>query len=74
VEVSAIYYHVFEARHRLARAENDFSAWVGEGLGLPELAQKLQSINPYLGSLERLRSALVTVCDQFLAKEAAGRA
>ncbi|ALA60262.1 hypothetical protein NITMOv2_3875 [Nitrospira moscoviensis] len=74
VEVSAIYYHVFEARHRLARAENDFSAWVREGLGLPDLAQKLQSINPYVGSLERLRSALITACDEFLAQEPAGRA
>ncbi len=74
VEVSAIYFHVFEARHRLARAENDFSAWVRQSLGLPELAQRLQSINPYLGSLERLRSALVTICDEFLAQETPGRA
>lgn len=74
VDVSAIYFHVFEARHRLARAENDFSPWVRQSLKLPELALKLQSINPYLGSLERLRSALITVCDEFLAKEAFGPA
>ncbi len=67
VEVSAIYYHVFEARHRLARAENDFSAWVRQSLGLPDLAEKLQTINPYSGSLERLRSALVTACDGAMA-------
>jgi hypothetical protein len=72
VEVSAIYFHVFEARHRLARAENDFSAWASQSLGLADLAQKLQMTNPYLGSLERLRSALVTVCDEFLVKEVAG--
>jgi len=66
VEVSAIYFHVFEARHRLKQEESDFSTWVEQGLGLPELAERLRGINPYVGSLERLRSALLTVCDEFL--------
>jgi len=67
VEVSAIYFHIFEARHRLEREESDFSAWIRQNLGMPELAEKLRTINPYLGSLERVRSALLTVCDEFLA-------
>jgi hypothetical protein len=25
-------------------------------------------LNPYLGSLERLRSSLLTMCDEYLAK------
>ena len=69
VEVSAIYFHIFEARHRLKREESDFSAWIRQSLGLPELAEKFRTINPYLGSLERLRSALLMVCDEFLAHE-----
>jgi hypothetical protein len=69
VEVSAIYYHVFEARHRLSSSENDFSAWALQSLGMPDLAHRLRSINPYLGSLERLRSALISVCEEFIAKE-----
>lgn len=69
VEVSAIYFHIFEARHRLKREESDFSAWIRQSLGLPELAEKLRTINPYLGSLERVRSALLTTCDEFLAQE-----
>lgn len=70
VEVSAIYYHVFEARHRLSSSENDFSAWALQSLGMPDLAERLRSINPYLGSLERLRSALISVCEEFIAKVA----
>jgi len=66
VEVSAIYFHVFEARHRLRHEDSDFSAWIQQSLGMPELADKLRTINPYLGSLERVRSALLTVCDEFL--------
>lgn len=69
VDVSAIYFHMFEARHRLTRVESDFSAWIRQSLGMPELAEKLRAINPYLGSLERLRSALLTICDECLAKE-----
>lgn len=69
VEVSAIYFHMFEARHRLKREESDFSAWIRQSLGMPDLAEKFRGINPYLGSLERLRSALLTVCDEFLVRE-----
>jgi hypothetical protein len=69
VDVSAIYHHIFEARHRLGKRESDFSVWIGENLQMPELAGKLRAINPYLGSLERHRSALLTVCDEFLEKE-----
>ena len=69
VEVSAIYFHVFEARHRLRQEDSDFSAWIQHSLGMPELADKLRAINPYLGSLERVRSALLTVCDEFLSRE-----
>ncbi len=68
VDVSAIYYHVFEAYLRLQREENDFSAWIRGVLKLPELADRMKALNPYLGSLERLRSSLLTMCDDYLAK------
>ncbi len=68
VDASAIYYHMFEARHRLGKQESDFSSWIEGQLHMPELAGKFRAINPYRGSLERHRSALLTVCDEFLAK------
>lgn len=68
VDISAIYFHVFEAHLRLQREENDFSAWIRGSLNLPELADRMRSLNPYLGSLERLRSSLLTMCDDHLAK------
>jgi hypothetical protein len=68
VDVSAIYFHVFEAHLRLEREENDFSAWIRGGLKLPELADRMKALNPYLGSLERLRSSLLTMCDDYLVK------
>ncbi|MBI3989570.1 MAG: hypothetical protein HY347_08130 [candidate division NC10 bacterium] len=69
VDASAIYFHLLEARMRLNRPEGDFSVWLRESLGLPELAKKVQAINPYLGSLERLRSKLLIVLDEFIRKE-----
>lgn len=68
VDVSVIYFHVFESHLRLQREENDFSAWIRNGLQLPELAARMRALNPYLGSLERLRSGLLTMCDEQLAK------
>jgi len=67
VDDSAIYFHVFEAHLRLQREENDFSAWIRGSLKLPELADRMKGLNPYLGSLERLRSSLLTMCDDHLA-------
>jgi hypothetical protein len=69
VDVSAVYFHMFEARFRLGREENDFSAWIRSSLGLLKLADCIRSINPYLGSLERLRSSILTACDEFLLHE-----
>lgn len=68
VEVSAIYYHMFEARTRLTSKQSDFSNWVEKSLLLPELSERIRAMNPYVGSLERLRSGLLAICDEFLAK------
>ncbi|MBK9305501.1 MAG: hypothetical protein IPM58_00025 [Nitrospira sp.] len=72
VDVSVIYFHVFESHLRLQREENDFSAWIRHGLKLTELADRMKALNPYLGSLERLRSNLLNMCDDQLAKGGSG--
>ncbi len=72
IDSSAIYFHVFEAHLRLQREENDFSAWFRGSLKLPDLADRMKALNPYLGSLERLRSNVLTMCDEQLAKSGRG--
>lgn len=72
VDVSVIYFHVFESHLRLQREENDFSAWIRHGLKLTELADRMRALNPYMGSLERLRSSLLNMCDDQLAKAGSG--
>ena len=70
VDVSAIYFHLVEARLRLGRGQNDFAAWLDRGLGLPELAAKVRAVDPYAGSLERTRARLIQLCDEALAEGA----
>jgi len=71
VDASAIYFHLVEARVRLGRPENDFSRWLREALGRAELAERLRRVNPYGGSLERVRSRLLTLVDEVLETEGA---
>jgi hypothetical protein len=71
IDVSTIYFHMFEAHFRLRREENDFSTWIRSDFGLGKLADRIRAINPYQGSLERLRSRLITACDEFLTSDSA---
>lgn len=73
VDASAIYFHLFEARVRQGRQENDFSQWLRREVGAPELADRVARINPYVGSLERVRSRLLTLIDESL-EDTEGRA
>ena len=67
VDLTAIYFHLMEARMRLGRGQNDFAAWVERGLGIASLAAKIRAVDPYAGSLEQTRSRLVQLCDEVLA-------
>jgi hypothetical protein len=85
IQPSAIYFHTIEAPRRLARPETDFAVWLREGLGRTALADAVNRVDPYAGSLERLRTELLRLCDAELgispgtslaaaaASEAAGR-
>jgi len=58
VSINSIYFHMFEARLRLERGENDFSNWF-EGLGYNALAAEVARLDPYTMTLEGLRKTLV---------------
>jgi len=68
VDVSAIYFHLVEARMRLGRGQNDFAAWLDRGLGLTDLAARVQDVNPYGSSLERTRARMIQRLDEALAE------
>ena len=64
ITVDSIYFHVFEARLRLQKGTNDFSIWIKDCLDEGELANKIARLDPYLYTLENLRSTII----QFIEK------
>jgi len=58
VSILSLYHHIFEARLRLEKGVNDFSAWLEGELGEKELAQAIAGLDPYSQTLEALRNRI----------------
>jgi len=63
VDASALFYHLIEARYRLGRGRGDFSEWLA-GMTRADLAERLGRIDPFVGSLERIRARYLAVLDE----------
>ena len=57
---ASLYFHFFQARLRLERPTNDFSAWL-QNHGEPRLAQAIDRLNPYDATLAELREQIVKI-------------
>lgn len=66
VDLSAIYYHVYEARTRIQKGRSDFSIWLAQQLGLEELALEIEKIDSYMYSLDDLRDRIISICEREL--------
>jgi hypothetical protein len=71
VDSSAIYYHMVEARARLGRRSGDFAEWLRGALHLVALAEKVERIDSFMTSLERVRARLLSLVDEVLEAGAA---
>jgi hypothetical protein len=71
VEVGAVYNHVCEARMREKPLSADFAYWLSseEGLGLQELASKVEQVGRLGLSLEGMRNKILRLCDSELARQ-----
>jgi hypothetical protein len=65
VSIDSIYYHVFEARLRLEKGDNDFSDWF-EDLGEAKLAYEISRLDPYTFTLEGLREMIVQKVGEYV--------
>ena len=54
----SLFFHFFEARLRLGRPTNDFSSWLA-GCGEPELARAIDSLDPYITTLDELKQQII---------------
>jgi len=71
VDASAVYFHMVEARARLGRPSGDFAEWMRTSLGLDALAQRIERIDTFMTSLERVRARVLGLVDQALETYAA---
>jgi hypothetical protein len=67
VGLDSVYYHFFEARWRLGdRHLDDFSLWIEQGFGLPELVSAVRGIDVYSHSLAEVRDVLLSLVQPLL--------
>jgi hypothetical protein len=55
-----------EARARLGRRSGDFAEWLRTSLDMPALAERVERIDSYMTSLERVRARLLGLVDEAL--------
>jgi hypothetical protein len=64
VSLNSISFHMFDARLRLERGDNDFSNWIEKSLGQKSLADELRTLDPYTHTEEGLRQAMIVLIDK----------
>jgi hypothetical protein len=63
---ASILFHFITSRLRLHLRSNDFSQWIGEDLGLKDLAKRVNSIDVYANSLDSARTRIVNLVEREL--------
>ena len=66
ITIESIYFHIFEARLRLERGQNDFSFWLETSLGENEIAEKISKLDPYTYTMENLRNTIAGIIEDKL--------
>jgi small-conductance mechanosensitive channel len=64
ISLGSLFFHVFDSRLRLGKGLNDFSIWMQESLDETELAEDINRLDPYIYTLEGLRSALIQLIEK----------
>lgn len=65
VSISSLYFHIFEAKMRLEREENDFTAWF-KGMREEKLVEELSGLDPYTITLEGLRQKIIRIVRKYV--------
>jgi hypothetical protein len=64
ISFDSLYYHIFEARLRLEKDENDFSFWFLSN-GYEELGRKIKRLDPYTITMDGLRKKIIQLVDAY---------
>jgi hypothetical protein len=60
ISVDSLYFHIFEARLRLEKGDNDFSLWLRD-TGEIKIAEEISKLDPYTYTLEGLRKKIISL-------------
>ena len=66
---ASLHFHFFEARLRLERPTNDFTFWLSH-IGEDRLARAIDRLNPYVVSLEELKTQIFKIGRRYIRKTA----
>jgi hypothetical protein len=69
VSPNSISFHMFDARLRLERGDNDFSNWIEKSLDRKKLADELRRLDPYTHTEEGLRQAMIALVDKAIGEQ-----
>ncbi len=64
VSIHSIHHHFIEARLRLHRMSNDFSQWLEEEVGLPQIAESIERLDFYTNTMEGVRQQIIRCVEQ----------
>jgi hypothetical protein len=68
ISIYSLYFHFIESRLSTQLQADDFSTWIHESLGIPDLAEEIRSIDINVHTLEGLRAQIVQLVDNYLNK------
>lgn len=63
VSFESLYYHIFDAKLRIGRGENDFSLWLRDR-GRGDIADKIRGLDPYAQTMDGLRKRILALLNE----------
>jgi len=66
VSVDSLYFHMFEAKLRLKKGDNDFSYWLETSMLEGNLAKKISQLDPYSFTMDTLRKKIVDLVNMHI--------
>lgn len=64
VSINSLYFHIFEAKMRLEKDENDFVVWF-KSIGENELAKEISKLDPYAITLDSLKKKIIKMVKKY---------
>ena len=73
IDAGSIYYHFYDSRVRLGEGRiDDFSRWIEHSLSRKNLAERIRGIDPFMHSIEGIRSHIKEIIEEYVRADMEG--